>query len=254
MRVAAWRRNGQLRQNTAAKAEALSGLSATGLFIDDAVMHTSAPNDLRNVRALLFDLGGVVIGIDFARAFRRWGASATRDPDDLRARFTFDRAYEEHERGRLDIHAYFAAVRQTLRVDLSDRELLAGWNDIYLGVVPGMSALLGAAAERYPLYAFTNSNPTHQSIWAVRFAKELSVFRAVFVSSELGVRKPDPEAFATVADRMSLDPAAILFFDDGIENVEAAQRVGMPAVFVASSEDVREALRRLGIDIGEPAE
>jgi putative hydrolase of the HAD superfamily len=217
-------------------------------------MEASAPNGLRSVSALLFDLGGVVIGIDFARAFRRWAASAACDPDDLRTRFTFDRAYEEHERGRLDICEYFEALRQALRVNLSDRDLLAGWNDIYLGVVPGINALLSAAAERYPLYAFTNSNPTHKGIWGLRFARELSVFRTVFVSSELGVRKPDPDAFATVAGLIGLDPAAILFFDDDIENVEGAQRVGMPAVLVASTEDVRQALRRLGIHIGQASE
>jgi len=211
-------------------------------------------NGLRGVRALLFDLGGVVFGIDFACAFRRWAASAACDPDDLRARFKFDRAYEEHERGRLDLGGYFAELRDALGVDLSDRDLLAGWNDIYLGVVPGIRSLLSAAAERYPLYALTNSNPKHQGVWALRFAEELSVFRTVFVSSELGVRKPDHEAFATVADRIGLDPPAILFFDDSMENVEAARQVGMSAVLVASANDVRRTLQRLGIDIVQAPE
>ena len=61
-----------------------------------------------------------------------------------------------------------------------------------------MVAVLAAATERLPLYALTNSNPTHQAVWATRYACERSVFRSIFVSSALGVRKPDPNAFSEV--------------------------------------------------------
>jgi putative hydrolase of the HAD superfamily len=91
-------------------------------------------------------------------------------------------------------HPYAAA----LGLRLSDADFIAGWNNLYVGPVPGMVAVLAAATERLPLYAFTNSNPTHQAVWATRYACELSVFRSIFVSSELGLRKPDPNAFSEV--------------------------------------------------------
>jgi hypothetical protein len=49
------------------------------------------------VRALLFDLGGVVIEIDFGRVVRAWASSARCDPAVLRQRFALDDAYEQHE-------------------------------------------------------------------------------------------------------------------------------------------------------------
>jgi len=205
--------------------------------------------DHARVCALLFDLGGVVIGVDFVRAFRVWAARASCDPTELGRRFKFDAAFEEYERGKLDASGYFAALRSSLGVALSDEDLVAGWNDIYIGPVPEMAALLVAAGQRFPLFAFTNSNPTHQSVWAVRFAEELSVFRSVFVSSDLGLRKPDPDAFAAVASRMGLDPSAVLFFDDTLENVDGALSAGMQAVLVTSVDDVRRALRTLEIEV-----
>ena len=44
--------------------------------------------------ALLFDLGGVVIEIDFGRAFARWAAASGTPADTIRSRFSFDAAYE----------------------------------------------------------------------------------------------------------------------------------------------------------------
>jgi epoxide hydrolase-like predicted phosphatase len=201
------------------------------------------------LRALLFDLGGVVIDIDFKRAFQIWAARASCDGVDLERRFTFDEAYEMHETGDLDSSAYFSALRQRLNVSLSEEDLVAGWNDIYLGTIPGMAKLLAAASVQFPLYAFTNSNPTHQSVWSTRFAPDLSIFTAIYVSSELGVRKPDPRSFSLVAERMGAEPSEVLFFDDSAENIVGAISAGMRGVLVESPRDVRAALGRYGVEV-----
>lgn len=211
-------------------------------------METSAADDASAVRALLFDLGGVVLDVDFGPIFGAWAAQASRDPAALAGRFAFDEAYEQFERGELDPAGYFAALRSSLGLPLPDADFAAGWSGLSLAPVTGMIELLAAAARRFPLYAFTNSNPPHQRIWTARFGAELSIFRSVFVSSELGMRKPDPAAFMTVARKAGFPPAEILFFDDTAANVAGAQAAGMQAVLVRSTRDVRQALLRLGVE------
>ena len=201
------------------------------------------------LRAILFDLGGVVIDIDFKRAFQIWAALASCDAADLEQRFTFDEAYEQHETGELHSAGYFNALRESLNVSLSEDDLVAGWNDIYLGTIPGMVKLLATASQRFPLYAFTNSNPAHQSVWSVRFAAELSIFKTIYVSSELGVRKPDPRSFSLVAERMGVQASEVLFFDDSAENVDGAVSAGMRGVVVESTRDVTVALGRYGLEV-----
>lgn len=199
------------------------------------------------IEVLLFDLGGVVIDIDFGRCFSRWAQLAGRDGDELAGRFSFDAAYRDHERGAIGIDEYFASLRRTLGLDLSDDQLLVGWNDIYVGVSPGIEPLLAAASEALPLHAFTNSNLAHQVVWAERFAAVLQVFDSTFVSSEIGLRKPETAAFEHVAAAVGVNPGSILFFDDSAENVVGARDAGMPAVHVTSTDSVREALARLDI-------
>lgn len=194
------------------------------------------------VEALLFDLGGVVITVDFDRCFRQWADSASCEAKDIASRFGFDAAYEDHERGALSAGAYFANVRSALSLDLPDEELLDGWNAIYVGADDEVLALLSRARTRWPLYAFTNSNPTHQAVWSQRFARELEIFDAIFVSSELGHRKPDAAAFHAVASRIDVPPRRILFFDDSLENVEGARAAGLQAVHATSAESIRVAL------------
>ncbi len=204
----------------------------------------------RTVRALLFDLGGVVIAFDFKGAFRQWASRANCDPNLIAERFSLDASYEQHERGEIPSSSYFASLRESLGVELSDEEFIQGWNDVYRGLVPGISDLLSVAERQFPLFAFTNSNPTHKAVWEHLYADELLRFQAIFVSSDLGVRKPEPEAFHLVSERMGFEPAEVLFFDDGPENVDGARAAGMQAVLVRSVEDVRLALSRIGLTLG----
>ena len=196
------------------------------------------------VEALLFDLGGVVIEIDFTRAFALWAACAGEPIDTVQARFSFDAFYERHERGEIHVREYFASLRSSLGLDLSDDEFARGWTAIYVGEIPATAALLRRLKDRVPLYAFTNSNPTHQHVWAKDYADILRCFRKVFVSSEMGQRKPQPEAFAAIAADIGVRLDRILFFDDTLDNVEAARAIGMPAIHVQSSADIEHHIVR----------
>jgi len=190
--------------------------------------------------ALLFDLGGVVLSIDFARMFARWAYHAGEELDTIRARFSFDTFYARHERGEIEASKYFASLRSSLRINLTDAQFTDGWTAIYVGEIRGVPQLLRSLKDQIPLYAFTNSNPTHMGVWANLYAETLKNFRRVFVSSDLGVRKPEPEAFAKVATAIGVPLSRILFFDDTKENVESARAIGMQAIHVNSVQGIAE--------------
>ena len=196
----------------------------------------------RKAEALLFDLGNVVIDIDFNRAFARWAEHAGCDAGEVRARFSVDEACRRHEIGQISDHEYFANLRISLGIDLSDAEMLDGWNAIYIGETPGVSDLLARAASRIPLYAFTNTNPAHMAYWSAHFAGAVSHFRKIYVSSTIGLRKPDAAAFRFVSDDIGVRPERIVFFDDSLANVEGARACGLQAVHVRSPADVTRAL------------
>jgi glucose-1-phosphatase len=81
-----------------------------------------------------------------------------------------------------------------------------------------------------------------QAFWAPRYAELLKSFRKVFVSSEMGLRKPEAAAFAAIAREIGVPVERIMFFDDTHANLEAALGIGMLAVLVRSIYDVKKAL------------
>ncbi|NND75455.1 MAG: hypothetical protein HKN44_10670 [Ilumatobacter sp.] len=90
------------------------------------------PVDLAETDALLFDLGGVVIDIDFTRAFDVWAERSRTDPSEISFRFSMDEAYRLHEIGQIDSSRYFESLRGSLAIDLPDRDFLDGWLAIHI--------------------------------------------------------------------------------------------------------------------------
>ena len=197
--------------------------------------------------ALLFDLGGVVIDIDFNRAFACWAGHAKCDERLVRERFSPDAAYNRHEIGEIGVEDYFVSLRASLGIALTHAQFLDGWNAIFIGAVPGIAELLARAAQHLPLYAFTNTNPTHAAYWSEKFPDAVKSFKKVFVSSSIGLRKPDAEAFAFVVRDIGVPAKRIVFFDDSPHNIEGAGACGLQTVLVKSPSDVVAALAALGL-------
>jgi len=197
--------------------------------------------------ALLFDLGRVVIDIDFNKALACWAGHAGREPSELSGRFGPDDTFRRHETGEASDAEFFAALRRTMGVELSDAQFLEGWNAIFTGEMPGINALLARAAKRLPLYAFSNTNRPHVAHFSKTFADVLGHFREIFLSSSIGLRKPDAAAYDHVVKAIGVPAQRIVFFDDLAENIEGARMRGLTAVHVTSPADVANALTALGI-------
>jgi putative hydrolase of the HAD superfamily len=197
--------------------------------------------------ALLFDLGRVVLDIDFDKAIACWAGHAGCKPDDIVRRFVRAETYRDHEIGKISDAAYFESLRRALGIELSDAQFLEGWNAIFAGEMPGIAALLKRAAKRLPLYVFSNTNGAHVEYFSETYADLLGLFREIFLSSAIGLRKPDAAAYDHVVKAIGVPAPRIVFFDDLAENVEGARARGLTAVQVTSSDDVARALAALGI-------
>src|SRR3979411_257935 len=200
-----------------------------------------------SIDVLLFDIGRVVLDIDFNKVMTSWAGHAGCTPAELASRFIVDDSFKHHEVGRIDDAAFFHNLRGSLGIGITDEQFLEGWNAIFAGEMPGIAPLLANAAKRMPLYAFSNTNPAHVAHFSRAYSDVLGHFSEIFLSSTIGLRKPDAEAYDHVVKAIGVPASRILFFDDSAANIEGARARGLAAVHVTSTDDVAKALSSLGI-------
>src|SRR4029077_19868887 len=178
--------------------------------------------------------GRVVLDIDFGKALTCWAGYAGCAPANLAARFIPEESYRQHEVGKIEDAAYFQSLRAALGINISDSQFLQGWNAIFTGEMPGIAPLLARAAKRMPLYAFSNTNRPHVEYFSKAYADVLGHFRELFLSSTIGLRKPDAQAYDHVVKAIGVPAERIVFFDDLADNIAGARAYGLTAVHVTS--------------------
>ncbi len=203
-------------------------------------MTPPAPLDIRTAitKALVFDLGNVLIEIDFMRCVRYWSRRGRIPAAQIMARFKLDQHYEAFERGELSAGAYFTILRRQIGMALDDSEMAAGWNRIIREEKPGIHACIQKLKLHFPLYVLTNTNAVHAAEWGRRHSGLLNLFTRVFVSSNMGCRKPEAAVYKEVLDTIARPAEQVVFLDDTLANVEGAAAAGMQAIHVQHDEDI----------------
>lgn len=199
----------------------------------------------KSVDGILFDLGGVLIEIDFERIFIIWASYSKVSVESIKSQFTFDTHYERHERGEIGYLEYFESLRNSLGINLSDNQFIEGWNAIFGDEIVNITTLLSRLSQKRPLFLLTNTNTLHQRNWEKKYAKLLSYFQQIFVSSDIGLRKPELEVFNYISTTTGIDLNRFVFYDDTLENITGAINAGVRSIQVRSTADISESLKEI---------
>jgi putative hydrolase of the HAD superfamily len=116
------------------------------------------------------------------------------------------------------------------RVSMPRDEFLDAFKHWVVGVIGEAQQLIADLAGDYRLACLSNLNPLHWERCVELGVDQLFADR--FLSFELGLRKPQPESYAAVIDRLGVAPGEVMFFDDVAANVDAARAAGMGATLV----------------------
>lgn len=180
----------------------------------------AVPKEALSPLLFVFDIGGVLIGLDRSARDTVLGATRNFSPNEtarlskINAQFRLgqitEKAYVEHA---CEIHA---ASPETL-YQAEDAFLIAGDHS--------MTKLVMDLSKSYRTIAFSDTHAIH---WR-RVERDLLVadsFHAFYLSHEIGLEKPDLTSYEAVVEREGYPPEKIVFVDDTLTNVEAARSAG----------------------------
>ena len=188
------------------------------------------------MKALLYDMGGVLVRTDHEAVFRHWSSAAGEPIANLRRRWQASDAYRAFEVGSIDFEEFAASLSRQLQITLSLEDWRTGWNQLLAGTFDDVLAEARRIGGAIPQCIFTNTNPVHEACWRRLYGHRLTDFRHIYVSSTIGLRKPNQDAYRHVAADMGFPCEEITFLDDNADNITGAQAVGMQTVHVTHPE------------------
>lgn len=195
-------------------------------------------------KVLLFDVGGVLV--DWAGAQGLVELTEGRLTAEQARRFWMEfELLKPFETGQADGQEFARAAIADLDLAMTPYAFLEVFNSWMRGPFTGALEMVERIHPDYRRAVLSNSNPIH---WR-RLIDDYGLagpFETLFVSHEIGQRKPDAEAYRIVCERLSQPAGNVVFFDDNPECVEAARSFGMQAIQVRGLAQLSAALQELG--------
>jgi len=195
---------------------------------------------MNNKRGIFFDLGNVLVQIDYRKFGDRLAELTGKSVEALRPAFA-DGLIQRYELGKCGEEELLGALCPQIGVSRSD--FVEVWTSIFLGKPNLPDSLLEELSRRCGLWILSNTNRMHFD-HIRRHYGFFSYMRGWVLSYEVGAAKPDRAIYLHALERAQLQPSEALFVDDSWINVAGARDVGIDAFQFVGVEGLIEEFRK----------
>ena len=204
-------------------------------------------------RNILFDLGGVLIDIDYQRPVDAFAKLGFADFDEHYSQLNADDLFIRLEKGEISPEQFYQTLQSSAsgRVGFSDLE--HAWNSILLDFRYESIKMLQELRSKYRVYLLSNTNAIHHRAFSRMFERANEgmmlddYFDKAYYSHLIGERKPDAEAYQFVLDDAGIRAEETLFIDDTRMNTEAAAAMGFRVHELKKGERIETILREMNL-------
>ncbi len=198
------------------------------------------------IKAILFDLGNVLIDIDFQQFIINTRLDNLLSGEEIFKKI--ESSAVKYEKGEISTYSFYKVFSEEFNLEIDFNKFKDAWCSVAKKYVDQMDKLIYSLSLRYPLFLLSNSNELH-----FRYIKEnfpvLNYFKEYFLSYKIGHMKPEKEIYLTVLNKTGLSSDEIIFIDDKIVNIESAQVLGMDTIHFNGSGNLENLLRAKNIKI-----
>jgi len=198
------------------------------------------------VKTIIFDFGGVLLEWHPDRVYRSYF------PDETALQSFYAETQIMHHNRELDRGQPFDRILRQLAAQYPQHSeplklWKSAWHKMLGGAIEGTVEILYTLEKsRYRLFGLTN--------WAAEtfpyvYYKHdfFQLFEDIVVSGREGMIKPEPEIFDLCLSRNQIRAEDCLFIDDNLENVQAAEQLGMQAIHFRDPNQLRQSLMEMKI-------
>lgn len=202
----------------------------------------------KEVKAIIFDLGNVLIGFDHRIAVKRILTHTLVPEQEIYDLFFDSRLTNDFERGSISPLSFFEKVKSMLGLSLSFDEFSPIWNEIFFSK-HDTEEFIGSLDPGLPLLLLSNINKLHYEHIRRIFSSAMDLFdtNSIIPSYTTGFVKPEKEIYDIAIATSGVKKDELVYVDDRRDLIEAAQSYGIRSIQFEGVAQLAKEFKKLGI-------
>ena len=208
---------------------------------------------MTEVENIIFDLGGVLINLDYQKTRKAFENAGVVDFDSYYNQTKQKDLFNDYEIGKISNNAFLQQLKQLMNVNIEDDVIISCWNAMLMDLPLRRLNLLENINSKYRIFLLSNTNAIHIEAFGKYIENEygynkfLNLFQKVYYSNVLGMRKPNVETFKKVLLMNNLNPSQTIFIDDSIQHLEGAKAAGIRTIHHLTNSEISDTLKSHGL-------
>ena len=198
--------------------------------------------NIEGIQNIIFDLGNVIIDLDTEATKQDFNFLYGPDYEEVMADLKERNVFKKFETGSISTQTFLnelASYDDNITFD----EIKNAWSAMLLDIPEENYKILKKTKENYKTFCLSNTNKLHidfiyKQLKSTKGVTNLNgFFEKVYLSHEVGKRKPNEDIFQLVLDNHNLVPSETLFIDDTKKHLRGAEKLGIRTIHM--DEDMR---------------
>jgi len=193
---------------------------------------------MQKTEAIIFDLGGVILNIDYnltRRAFEKYGV---HNFNEMYSQAAADELFDDLETGKISEPEFYKTFNSRTGIGLSEDQIEHAWNAMLLDFRENSLDFIGALKSKYKLFLLSNTNHIHKTAFHSIYHQQKRAkpfddfFDKAYYSCDMGLRKPNANIYEFVLQENRLKADSTIFIDDSAQNIQAAKALGIQTILL----------------------
>jgi len=199
-------------------------------------------------KAIIFDIGSVLIRVDVARAMQGLATVSPLSPAELWSAIQKDPLWPDLQVGKISARDWHMHLARRLAEGITFQQFCEAWNRALDPTPIHEDAFFAKLGKRHKLALLSNTDPIHVKHMEATYGF-FEYFPVRIYSCAVGCSKPDPLIFQHALKALKVHADQAVFVDDIAANVDAAKSLGMAGIQFQSPEQLAADLTSHGIEL-----
>jgi len=197
---------------------------------------------MKKYKTIIFDLGAVILNINYENTIDEFTKLGVKNAETFYSKKVQTELFNKIETGKISNNEFLKALQKETK-NAKIKQVKIAWNAMLLDLPKERLQLIKKLKNNHTIYLLSNTNSIHinafkEELGNKKWLEFCELFDKMYLSHELGLRKPDAKIFEYILNEQKLKAEDVFFIDDSPQHIASAKKLGINCHHLLDNEDI----------------
>ena len=197
---------------------------------------------MKKCKAIIFDLGAVILNINYQKTIDEFTKLGVKNTATFYSKKVQTDLFNQIETGIISSNQFLKTLQKETN-NANTIQVEQAWNAMLLDLPEERLQLIKKLKDNHNIYLLSNTNAIHINAFKEQLGDKkwlafCELFDKMYLSHELGLRKPDVKIFEYILKEQKLKAEEVFFIDDSPQHIAGAKKLGIHSHHLLDNEDI----------------